>query len=784
MKVAEPATHIAIDSENVASNSIENSAESRNSVVNGVVVKGGWDELPHNMGSLTSHANDANQGGKAGAKAPAKKRAPAKPRAKKNAPAKGVEEANAQDEVDEGANEAGGRAADVPAKPAPKNRVSRKKPVVKDLGHSDDVEMEDVMQDADAEAEAKPALKKGAPRKKATPNTPPAEEENAVKDETATGGVADGLRAENGTVSVDKYIPMQRASAKKAAPVKTEEDAASPREDGNDADVDAAINIAPITPTMTLRKRAPPKKKFTQTEVKKEDGAADAGDDAATITAPKTPKSGAVHKKAVQQPSPADSNAGGAEAAVKDEIPKSTITRKRAKKEAGERAEFEEQKPKRKRASRAKKVDTGVDVVDAVNKIIDGEVDTKVKKPKAATYGLTPGVTPYPDWPLPTAEACYEVNKLLSDLHGVVEQPETIPPPSLEITGCGEVPSVLDALIRTRLSAATSRTNSGYAFAGLVEKFGIMDSGIGKGSINWNKVREADEKVIEQAIKRGGLAKTKSESIKKILNMVHEQNLARREAFKKEKEEGIAATVLGAESLPQDVKDLEIAAADEDVLTLQYMHGLKSEEAMDELIKLPGIGVKTAACVTMFCLRRPCFAVDTHVYRLCKWLKWIPENASRDKAFSHCEVRIPDELKYSLHQLFIRHGQTCGRCRAITGQSSEGWENANCPIEHLVTRTGLRKTFKPLPKAKISGKKKGIKAKKEEDGEETESDLSEHDDEEFEDLLSAERDELSQSNELNDVEKNSSEAETEILDQNMEDAVELTKKEQEALVGA
>jgi endonuclease III len=356
--------------------------------------------------------------------------------------------------------------------------------------------------------------------------------------------------------------------------------------------------------------------------------------------------------------------------------------------------DFEDSKPARKRKLKRAKIEVSDDVKNAVDKIIDstGATASQSKRPKKAAYGLTPGISPYPEFPMPTPEACLEVNGLLSGLHGVVQQPATIPPPSLEVTGCGEVPSVLDALVRTRLSAATTATNSGYAFNGLVEKFGILEEGIGKGSVDWSKVRQADVKDIEKAILRGGLAPTKSKSIKGMLEMVHEQNIARRQAFVREKETGEAPKQVGADRLSQGQKDLEIACAEQDVLSLQFMHGLTLDEAMAEFVKYPGIGVKTASCVALFCLQRPSFAVDTHIFRLCTWLGWIPEKSTRDKAFSHLDVRIPNELKYSLHQLMIRHGRTCGRCRASTGTASETYKETVCPIEHLVHRTGKRKT--------------------------------------------------------------------------------------------
>ncbi|KAL1977167.1 hypothetical protein VTN31DRAFT_26 [Thermomyces dupontii] len=323
------------------------------------------------------------------------------------------------------------------------------------------------------------------------------------------------------------------------------------------------------------------------------------------------------------------------------------------------------------------------------DEIEEAKVQTKTKeKPTTAPYGLTPGVSPFPDWPHPTPEECEEVNRLLSSVHGEVKAPAVIPEPSLTVTGCGEVPSVLDALIRTLLSGATNSANSAKAFQGLVEKFGILEEGIGKGSVNWDAVRRAPVEEVFQAMRSGGLAATKSKYIKEILDMVYQENQARKAAaMRPKKPDGIV------DALPDAVKQDEFKRAEANVLSLDYLHSLDKEQAMMELIKFPGIGPKTAACVILFCLQRPCFAVDTHIFRICKWLGWVPTNGkgvTEITMFRHLEVRIPDHLKYSLHQLFIFHGKSCPRCRAITAEGSDGWEDG-CVIDHLVKRTGRRK---------------------------------------------------------------------------------------------
>ncbi|KAJ4263956.1 hypothetical protein NW762_005994 [Fusarium torreyae] len=344
---------------------------------------------------------------------------------------------------------------------------------------------------------------------------------------------------------------------------------------------------------------------------------------------------------------------------------------------------------------------------DDADVAIEAPVRKAVKKTKDNPYGLTPGITPFPEWKAPSAEDCEEVYRRLAKVHGEAKAPEKIPAPSLEVSGCGEVPSVLDALIRTRLSANTSNRNSSAAFRGLVSTFGTVDKGIGKGSVDWNKVRTAPLPTIVESIKTGGLAQVKGKDIKAILELVYEENTRRREAFMQEKNSGKTAGIAGAEGKTQGQKDLEIMKTDQEILSLDHIHGMPPDEAMQTLTKFPGIGVKTASCVILFCLQQPSFAVDTHVHRISGWLKWVPPKATRDQTFSHLEVHIPNHLKYGLHKLFVQHGRSCIRCRANTSEGSEEWLKSKCPLDGLVERTGKRQ---------YGGKGGSKKVKEEEEG--------------------------------------------------------------------
>ncbi|KAI4196622.1 MAG: hypothetical protein LQ350_006445 [Teloschistes chrysophthalmus] len=353
------------------------------------------------------------------------------------------------------------------------------------------------------------------------------------------------------------------------------------------------------------------------------------------------------------------------------------------------------------------------------------------RKKKANPYGLTPGVTPYPDWAHPTPEECQTINDLLSSVHGDIAPPKKIPEPSLTVAGCGEVPCVLDALIRTYLSSSTSGDNSNRAIQGIIQEYGLQTEGLGKGSVDWDAVRRSPVNRLFKAIESGGLAVMKSAKIKETLDMVYEENQSRRSALlaaaaaaqepSSSSKATAAAPPAGAHTKSAEAIALEIARAEEDILSLDHLHSMPAQDAFFHMLRYPGIGIKTASCVSLFCLRRPSFAVDTHVFRLCQWLGWVPENATRDKTFMHCEVRIPEHLKYSLHQLFIQHGKKCGRCKARVGEGSEEWQKG-CVIDRLVKRTHGEKG--PVKKPKAKKRKRGEESEveeeevEEEDGEE------------------------------------------------------------------
>ena len=235
---------------------------------------------------------------------------------------------------------------------------------------------------------------------------------------------------------------------------------------------------------------------------------------------------------------------------------------------------------------------------------------------KLKIYTQFANQSPFPDFHHPTAEECKLAHRILSSLHGPRVRPKEIVA-STTRAGCGDSPSVLDALVRTILSQNTSDKNSTRAKLSMDKVYG--------GSDKWDAIVAGGQAKLQEAIKCGGLSAVKSKVIISILEQAHEK--------------------YGKYSL-------------------DHLHQASSEDAMREMLSFQGVGPKTASCVLLFCLQRESFAVDTHVWRITGLLGWRPKSATRDETHAHLDVMIPDEDKYGLHILLVTHGKRCEECKA------------------------------------------------------------------------------------------------------------------------
>lgn len=80
-------------------------------------------------------------------------------------------------------------------------------------------------------------------------------------------------------------------------------------------------------------------------------------------------------------------------------------------------------------------------------------------------------------------------------------------------------------------------------------------------------------------------------------------------------------------------------------------------EDFNELVKLPGVGRKTANVVTAVAFNKPAFAVDTHVLRVSKRLGLADASDKVDQVEEKLKKIFPKERWVDLHHKFIFFGR-------------------------------------------------------------------------------------------------------------------------------
>ncbi|HTF80269.1 MAG TPA: endonuclease III [Cytophagales bacterium] len=79
---------------------------------------------------------------------------------------------------------------------------------------------------------------------------------------------------------------------------------------------------------------------------------------------------------------------------------------------------------------------------------------------------------------------------------------------------------------------------------------------------------------------------------------------------------------------------------------------------VESLIKLPGVGRKTANVIDSIIYEKPALAVDTHVYRVSKRLGLVPESLSTPLAVEKELVKnLPERYVSKAHHWLILHGR-------------------------------------------------------------------------------------------------------------------------------
>ncbi len=90
---------------------------------------------------------------------------------------------------------------------------------------------------------------------------------------------------------------------------------------------------------------------------------------------------------------------------------------------------------------------------------------------------------------------------------------------------------------------------------------------------------------------------------------------------------------------------------------------------MDELLRLPGVGRKTASVVLSFVFGEPAIAVDTHVFRIVRRLGWAQEKNAL-KVEQELRALVPKRLWSEINRTIVPFGRDicvagrpqCWRC--------------------------------------------------------------------------------------------------------------------------
>jgi endonuclease III len=198
-----------------------------------------------------------------------------------------------------------------------------------------------------------------------------------------------------------------------------------------------------------------------------------------------------------------------------------------------------------------------------------------------------------PVWKPPRADRVRRIRDRLREAYGIPGQrPHGRP---------------VDELVLTVLSQSTNDRNRDVAFAGLRDRFP-----------SWEEVRAAPVDEIEDAIRPGGLAPTKSRRIKEILEAIG------------------------------------------DPLSLDWLADAPVLEGQAYLCDLPGVGRKTAACVLLFSFGLRDVPVDTHVGRVATRLGLLREKAGSTEQADAMTALTPPGEELEFHLNLLRHGRhTC-----------------------------------------------------------------------------------------------------------------------------
>jgi endonuclease-3 len=97
--------------------------------------------------------------------------------------------------------------------------------------------------------------------------------------------------------------------------------------------------------------------------------------------------------------------------------------------------------------------------------------------------------------------------------------------------------------------------------------------------------------------------------------------------------------------------------------------GGKVPDNIDDLLKLSGVGRKTANCVLVYAFKKPAIPVDVHVHRISNRLGWVKTKTPEETERKLASI-IPKTHWIELNNLMVKYGRRvclprnpkCGKC--------------------------------------------------------------------------------------------------------------------------
>lgn len=164
-------------------------------------------------------------------------------------------------------------------------------------------------------------------------------------------------------------------------------------------------------------------------------------------------------------------------------------------------------------------------------------------------------------------------------------------------------------LISTLLSHRTTEAQEARAYDAMMQHFGSYEA-----------IRVAPFDDVAASINGVNWPEVKASNIQKVLNRIHEER---------------------------------------GELSIAFLDDLPTEDALQWLLDLPGVGLKTATLVLLFCFGKAVLPVDTHLHRVSGRLGLIGPKVSAEKAHQELLKLLPADghVLYNFHIAMLRHGQ-------------------------------------------------------------------------------------------------------------------------------